>query len=30
MLVGELVAIHRKVHLFDVDIPGGIAFKVID
>ncbi|CAE6457383.1 unnamed protein product [Rhizoctonia solani] len=25
---GELVAIHRKVHLFDIDIPGGITFKV--
>ncbi|KIY50224.1 carbon-nitrogen hydrolase [Fistulina hepatica ATCC 64428] len=24
---GELVAMHRKVHLFDVDIPGKIAFK---
>ncbi|KDN51742.1 hypothetical protein RSAG8_00290, partial [Rhizoctonia solani AG-8 WAC10335] len=24
---GELVAIHRKVHLFDIDIPGGITFK---
>ncbi|MBT3219785.1 MAG: carbon-nitrogen hydrolase family protein [Proteobacteria bacterium] len=23
---GELVLKHRKVHLFDVDIPGGIAF----
>lgn len=26
--VGELVAIHRKVHLFDIDIPGKIKFKV--
>ena len=25
---GELVAIHRKVHLFDIDIPGKITFKV--
>lgn len=24
---GDLVAIHRKVHLFDIDIPGGITFK---
>ncbi|RPD65790.1 carbon-nitrogen hydrolase [Lentinus tigrinus ALCF2SS1-7] len=24
---GELVAIHRKVHLFDIDIPGKITFK---
>ncbi|CCO28054.1 DnaJ homolog subfamily A member 2 [Rhizoctonia solani AG-1 IB] len=24
---GELIAIHRKVHLFDIDIPGGITFK---
>lgn len=24
---GELVALHRKVHLFDIDIPGGITFK---
>ncbi|KAG8764295.1 hypothetical protein FRC11_005099 [Ceratobasidium sp. 423] len=27
LLGGELVAIHRKVHLFDIDIPGGITFK---
>ena len=26
--LGELVAIHRKVHLFDIDIPGKIKFKV--
>lgn len=26
--VGELVATHRKVHLFDIDIPGKIKFKV--
>ena len=25
---GGLVAIHRKVHLFDIDIPGKIKFKV--
>lgn len=25
---GELVATHRKVHLFDIDIPGKIKFKV--
>jgi hypothetical protein len=25
---GELVATHRKVHLFDIDIPGKITFKV--
>ncbi|KAH9999011.1 carbon-nitrogen hydrolase [Russula vinacea] len=25
---GELVAVHRKVHLFDIDIPGKIKFKV--
>ncbi|KAL8293623.1 hypothetical protein RQP46_000324 [Phenoliferia psychrophenolica] len=24
---GALVALHRKVHLFDIDIPGGITFK---
>ncbi|KAI9510397.1 carbon-nitrogen hydrolase [Russula earlei] len=24
---GELVATHRKVHLFDIDIPGKITFK---
>lgn len=24
---GELLAKHRKVHLFDIDIPGGITFK---
>ncbi|BGP40449.1 Omega-amidase nit3 [Rhodotorula kratochvilovae] len=24
---GKLVAVHRKVHLFDIDIPGGITFK---
>ena len=26
--LGKLVAIHRKVHLFDIDIPGQIRFKV--
>ena len=25
--IGDLVAIHRKVHLFDIDIPGKITFK---
>ena len=25
---GELVAMHRKIHLFDIDIPGKIKFKV--
>lgn len=25
---GTLVDIHRKVHLFDIDIPGKITFKV--
>ncbi|KAG8712998.1 hypothetical protein FRC09_019237 [Ceratobasidium sp. 395] len=24
---GDLIAFHRKVHLFDIDIPGGITFK---
>ncbi|KAG9392432.1 Carbon-nitrogen hydrolase [Carpediemonas membranifera] len=24
---GQLLGVHRKVHLFDVDIPGGIRFK---
>lgn len=24
---GDLIAIHRKVHLFDIDIPGKIKFK---
>jgi hypothetical protein len=27
-LPGNLVALHRKVHLFDIDIPGKITFKV--
>lgn len=26
--LGELIAIHRKVHLFDIEIPGKITFKV--
>jgi predicted amidohydrolase len=26
-ILGDLVAIHRKVHLFDIDIPGKITFK---
>jgi predicted amidohydrolase len=25
---GDLIAMHRKVHLFDIDIPGKIKFKV--
>ena len=25
---GDLVTMHRKVHLFDIDIPGKITFKV--
>lgn len=24
---GKIVAKHRKVHLFDIDVPGGITFK---
>ena len=27
---GNLIAVHRKVHLFDIDIPGKIKFKVSD
>jgi predicted amidohydrolase len=27
---GDLLATHRKVHLFDIDIPGGITFKESD
>lgn len=27
---GELLGKHRKVHLFDVDVPGGITFKESD
>jgi predicted amidohydrolase len=26
--IGELVALYRKIHLFDIDIPGKITFKV--
>ena len=29
VLPGELVALHRKVHLFDIEIPGKIVFKVL-
>lgn len=25
--LGEIIAKHRKAHLFDIDIPGGITFK---
>lgn len=24
---GNILAKHRKVHLFDIDVPGGITFK---
>lgn len=27
---GDLLATHRKVHLFDIDIPGGITFRESD
>ncbi|KAG2190142.1 hypothetical protein INT46_005187 [Mucor plumbeus] len=27
---GKMIAKHRKVHLFDIDIPGGITFKESD
>ncbi|CEP63665.1 putative hydrolase LALA0_S08e07800g [Lachancea lanzarotensis] len=27
---GQLIGRHRKVHLFDIDIPGGITFKESD
>lgn len=27
---GKVVAKHRKVHLFDIDVPGGITFKESD
>ncbi|GBM41609.1 Omega-amidase NIT2, partial [Araneus ventricosus] len=27
---GKLLAKHRKVHLFDIDIPGKITFKESD
>lgn len=26
---GKMIAKHRKVHLFDIDVPGKITFKVI-
>lgn len=26
---GDLVAVYRKMHLFDIDIPGKMTFKVI-
>ncbi|TGZ83435.1 nitrilase, variant 1 [Ascodesmis nigricans] len=28
--LGELITTHRKIHLFDIDIPGGITFKESD
>lgn len=28
LLAGNLVAKHRKVHLYDCDFPGGVYFKV--
>jgi omega-amidase len=27
---GQVVAKHRKVHLFDIDVPGGITFRESD
>lgn len=27
---GEIVALHRKIHLFDIDVPGRITFKESD
>lgn len=27
---GDIIAKHRKAHLFDIDIPGGITFKELD
>lgn len=27
---GKLIAKHRKVHLFDIDVPGGVRFKESD
>ena len=27
---GELIATHRKLHMFDIDIPGGVQFKESD
>lgn len=26
--LGSMIASHRKVHLFDIDVPGKITFKV--
>lgn len=28
LISGKMIGIHRKVHLFDIDIPGKITFKV--
>lgn len=27
---GELIAFHRKMHLFDMDVPGGMSFHESD
>ncbi len=27
---GKLLAVYRKIHLFDVDVPGGVAFRESD
>ncbi|KAL2314402.1 Hydrolase C26A3.11 [Schizosaccharomyces pombe] len=27
---GKLIAVHRKIHLFDIDIPGGVSFRESD
>ncbi|OSX75356.1 hypothetical protein BU14_0239s0011 [Porphyra umbilicalis] len=27
---GAILAVHRKVHLFDIDVPGGVCFKESD
>ena len=27
---GEVLAVHRKLHLFDIDVPGGITFRESD
>lgn len=27
---GEIMAKYRKMHLFDIDVPGGITFKESD
>lgn len=27
---GEVLAVHRKMHLFDIDIPGRITFRESD